>query len=187
MSPIHARAACEPPSSGEQTVQLHASPSRGSTGTTPIQDPGGPPHRILVVDADRALLQLWADNLIRSGYRVDTAEDGAAAWLALDGNNYHLLLTDNNMPKVPCVELVKKLRSARMDLPVVLASGAIPTEAIRRNPSLQLAASLLKPFTLVELLDTVGRILGAVARHNRPAMSSRMLAAAVPRLSPISP
>lgn len=173
MNQIHVEAACESPSFGEQDVHAHSSASRGEA---PHQDLGGPPHRILVVDDDRDIRQLCADVLVRSGYLVDTAEDGALGWLALDVNDYNLLITDNNMPKVSGVELVKKLRSARMDLPVVLATSALPTEAIGRDPSLDLAATLLKPFTIFELLDTVEKVLRANGRRNRPGVSFPMLA-----------
>jgi len=99
--------------------------------------------------------------LTRFGYETETAEDGAVAWEALLANGYDLLITDNNMPKVSGVELVKKLRSAHMMLPVVLASGTIPTEAMDRDSSLQLAGMLLKPFTLDDLLVTVKKALCA--------------------------
>ena len=117
------------------------------------------PKRILVVDDDEVIRQVNADMLSRYGYETETAEDGAAAWEALQANGYDLLITDNNMPKVSGVELVKKLRSAHMKLPVVLASGAIPTEAMNWNSSLHLAAMLPKPFTVDELLAIVKKLL----------------------------
>jgi hypothetical protein len=46
-----------------------------------------------------------------------------------------------------------------MTLPVVMASGAIPTEALKR--SRELAATLGKPFTMDELLGTVKKALHA--------------------------
>ena len=119
------------------------------------------PKRILVVDDDEVIRQVNAEMLSRFGYEAETAEDGAAAWEALQANGYDLLITDNNMPNVSGVELVKKLRSAHMSLPVVLASGTIPTEAMNWNSSLQLAAMLLKPFTMDELLATVKEVLHA--------------------------
>ena len=57
------------------------------------------------------------------------------------------------------VELVKKLRSARMTLPVILASGELPTEELDRNPWLQLATTLVKPFSRGQLLKTVREVL----------------------------
>ena len=122
---------------------------------------GANPPRILVVDDDFSIRELGAVVLSASGYQVDTAEDGEAGWEALQTSSYDLLITDNTMPKVSGVELVKNMRSARMTLPVVLASGAIPSEALNRDPSLQIAATLLKPFTGDALLGTVKKVLQA--------------------------
>jgi DNA-binding response OmpR family regulator len=102
--------------------------------------------------------------LIRSGYQVDIAEDGEAGREALQAKNYDLLITDNNMPKVSGVELIKKLHAEDATLPVIMASGAIPTEELNRHSWLQLAATLLKPFTIEELLGTVKRVLRSAER-----------------------
>jgi two-component system sensor histidine kinase and response regulator WspE len=139
-----------------------------------------------VVDDDISIRELSAAVLMPSGYQVDTAEDGAAGWEALHGNNYDLLITDHNMPRVSGVELVKKLRSARMALPVVLTSGALPTEELSRNPSLQLAATLLKPFSPDELLGTVIQVLrGSDSPHTRPAIYFPEMTGAVSRIEPL--
>jgi len=126
------------------------------------------------VDDDNAICQLSADALTSSGYQVETAEDGAAGWEKLLANNYDLLITDNTMPRVSGIELVKMLRSARMSLPVVMASGTPPAEALNGNSSLQLAATLLKPFTMDELLGTVEKALCmAKAAPAKPSPSQR--------------
>jgi DNA-binding response OmpR family regulator len=62
------------------------------------------------------------------------------------------------------LELVKKMRCARMTLPVILASGSLHTEELERQPWLQLAATLHKPFSPHQLLDTVKEVLGAATR-----------------------
>jgi DNA-binding response OmpR family regulator len=127
----------------------------------PTQGQRNPSNRILFVDDSVAVREASAKVLICSGYQVDVAEDGEAGWKALHATNYDLLITDHNMPKLSGVELVKKLRSAHMKLPVVLASAALPTEELNQNPWLQFAATLLKPFTIDELLQTVKEVLGA--------------------------
>jgi DNA-binding response OmpR family regulator len=132
-------------------------PTRGQTN---------PSNRILFADDDVSVRDAIARVLIRSGYDVDVAEDGVAGWEALQAARYDLLITDNKMPKLSGIELVKKLRSAHMKLPVILASAALPTGELNQNPWLQLAATLLKPFTVDELLETVKAVLGA------PAMAS---------------
>jgi DNA-binding response OmpR family regulator len=136
------------------------------------------PVRILVVEDDIAIRQLSAEALTSSGYQVETAEDGAAGWEALQGSNYDLLITDNTMPKVSGVELVKMLRSARMTLPVVMASGTPPAEALDGDSSLQLAATLLKPFTIGELLGTVEKVLRATEAPGHTVFFPAMAGAA---------
>jgi DNA-binding response OmpR family regulator len=136
------------------------------------------PPRILVVEDDVAARNLSAETLANAGYQVDTAEDGGAAWEALQASHYNLLITDNTMPKISGLELVKMVRSARMTLPVVMASGSIPTEALNRDSTLQLAATLVKPFTMQELVGTVEGIVRAteVAASHTVSFPARAVA-----------
>ncbi|MFZ1072398.1 MAG: response regulator [Verrucomicrobiia bacterium] len=120
-----------------------------------------PPQRILVVEDDVDIRRLNAEVLIHSGYEVEAAADGAAAWHALCADSYDLMITDNNMPKLTGVDLLKKLRSARMALPVIMATGILPKEEFTRHPWLQPEAMLLKPYTVEELLGTVSKVLRA--------------------------
>jgi len=123
-------------------------------------------HRILVVEDDRERRQVNAMVLTHAGYAVDMAEDGAAAWEALQANQYGLMITDNHMPKLTGVELLKKLRSARMGLPVIMATGTLPTQELAENPELEPVAMLAKPYAPDQLLDTVKEVLRAVSSKN---------------------
>ena len=133
----------------------------GEPASAPLQREPNPPHRILVVDDEPHIRQLSTKVLIHSGYHVDAAADGAAAWEALSADSYDLLITDHNMPKLTGVELLKKLRAARMALPIIMATGTLPKEEFTRYPWLQPAATLLKPYTIAELLGTVKDVLRA--------------------------
>lgn len=127
--------------------------------TQPLAYQASPRHWILVVDDDLATRQLNTIVLLHSGYAVNSAEDGAAAWEMLLKNNYDLLVTDNRMPNVTGVELLKKLRATGMILPVIMATGTVPTEAFTRQPGLKPAAMLLKPYPIAELVRTVKKVL----------------------------
>lgn len=130
----------------------------------PKSPASNPPPRILVVDDDNAIRRLTGGVLNRSGYAVDQAADGAAAWEALNTETYDLLVTDHEMPKLSGLELLKKLRTARMALPVILISGAMPTEELSRHPWLKIDAALIKPFSPTKLLGTVRELLGTSGR-----------------------
>ena len=140
----------------------------GERASAPVRSGTDPGHRILVVDDDVGIRLLTSEVLIHSGYHVDTAEDGAAAWDTLQINSYDLLVTDHNMPKVSGVELLKKVRLARMALPTILVSGAMPREELNRHAWLQIQATLLKPYTVPELLGTVKEVLRATEGAREP-------------------
>src|SRR5579862_317214 len=139
----------------------NANSQAGAPAGAQLHRPATPPQRILVADDDRDVRRVIAHALMGSGYHADTAEDGAAAWETIQIKAFNLLITDHNMPKLTGVELVRKLRSARMALPVILVTGKLPTEALAQNPSLRLAAMLPKPFSIDELLETVRTVLRA--------------------------
>jgi len=52
------------------------------------------------------LRHINAGMLEEAGYKVDTAEDGQAAWEALCRNHYDLLITDNFMPRLSGLDLI---------------------------------------------------------------------------------
>lgn len=133
----------------------------GEPANATPQPQTNPPQRILVVDDEISILLLSTEVLIHHGYEVDTAGDGAAAWQKLITERYDLLITDQNMPIVTGVELVNKLRAARMALPIIMATGTLPEEEFTRYPWLRPAATLLKPYTVAELVGTVKEVLRA--------------------------
>jgi len=130
----------------------------GRPAGAPIPREAKQPPRILVVDDDVDIRQLGTEVLIHSGYAANAA-DGAGAWQALNGDSYDLLITDHKLPQASGVELIRKMRAARMDLPVIMTSAQLPTDEFATDPWLQPDASLRKPFTVVEFLVTVSETL----------------------------
>ena len=120
-----------------------------------------PPRRILVVDDDRDSRQLKIDLLTESGYAVEAANDGAAGWEALRTYNYDLVITDNHMPKMTGLEMIEKLYLSRKAVPVIMATGSLPTDEFVRRPWLKPEATLQKPFTIRHLLNVISNVLGA--------------------------
>ncbi|MEJ0090032.1 MAG: response regulator [Limisphaerales bacterium] len=71
----------------------------------------------------------------------------------------YLLITDNEMPDATGVELLKMLHTARMTLPIIMATATFPKEEFTRSPWLQPEVTLLKPYTLAEFFGTVEEVL----------------------------
>jgi CheY-like chemotaxis protein len=136
---------------------------KGEQASSAVQSQECKPHRILVVDDEPLWRAINTNMLVDAGYAVDNAKDGSVAWDALQCGTYDLVVTDNNMPKMSGLELIKKVRAAGMALPVIMATGAELEEDFTRHPRLRPAATLLKPYTISKLLETVRGVLYPVA------------------------
>ena len=121
-------------------------------------------QRILVVEDEHDLRQSTAEGFTNAGYHVDVAEDGAIAWTALKIYQYDLLFTDQFMPKLSGVELLKKIYAANKTLPIIMATGFLPTWEFALHPCLQPVKMLLKPYLFGKLLGMVKNVLSKTAR-----------------------
>ncbi|HSH15607.1 MAG TPA: response regulator [Verrucomicrobiae bacterium] len=124
--------------------------------------------RVLYVDDEPGLLRLGALVLSRAGYEVDTAADGVAAWSALRERSYQLLITDNQMPGMTGVELIRKLGLEGPPLPAILASGTLGLLPKSDLPWLDQTTLLAKPFSAEQLLEAVHNALLAAPAEMRP-------------------
>jgi DNA-binding response OmpR family regulator len=141
-------------------IEDDKTPQASESAIAPIRGQTNLPQRILVVDDDRGTRQLSVDVLTDFGYDVEGATDGAAGWEALQNSNYDLVITDNKMPRMTGLEMIEKLRSARMTLPVIMATRYLPTDEFVRRPWLKPDAALERPFSGDALLATVKNVLG---------------------------
>ena len=144
----------------------------GEPATAQAACRAAPCYRILVVEDDSELSVLYGSVLTRLGCLVDVAQDGAAGWEELQTKGYDLLITEQEMPNLTGVELVKMLRAARMALPVVMAARRLPLEELAKDPSLQIAATLAKPFLADAFLNTVESVLHMTESDHRQTLPS---------------
>jgi len=117
--------------------------------------------RILVADDDEGIRDLVSIVLAGAGFEVNAASDGQQAWEALLHEQYDLLITDNEMPRLVGIQLIERIREAGMSLPIIIASGSLPMKRLRDYAELQIAAALSKPFRVIELLNAVRDVLQA--------------------------
>jgi DNA-binding NtrC family response regulator len=81
-------------------------------------------------------------------------------------HDYDLLITDNDLPALSGVDLLKRLHAACFILPVIMATGNYPQEEFIRHPHLPPATMLLKPYTAAALVTVVDGILSATRKVN---------------------
>ena len=81
--------------------------------------------KILIVDDDELLLNIYATNFKEIGFEVFTAHDGLEAWEMISaGNIPDLLFTGITMPRLTGFELITKMRAdpKLADIPVAINS-----------------------------------------------------------------
>ncbi len=79
--------------------------------------------RVLIVDDEPELLEIYGDLLERAGYQVETAGDGRAALKRLLSGQFNLVLSDISMPDMDGLHLLRAVREQDLDVPVVLMTG----------------------------------------------------------------
>ncbi|OGB45946.1 MAG: hybrid sensor histidine kinase/response regulator [Burkholderiales bacterium RIFCSPLOWO2_12_FULL_65_40] len=138
-------------------AEMHAPARAPVTAHAPQQQS----YHVMYVDDDQALVFLVQRLLRRRGYRVSGFNDPHVAADALRAapHDYHLLVTDYNMPGYSGVDLLLEVRTIRPDLPVALASGHVTTEIEQAALAAGARALIHKPNDVQELCDTVDRLV----------------------------
>ncbi|HHH48641.1 MAG TPA: hybrid sensor histidine kinase/response regulator [Gammaproteobacteria bacterium] len=80
--------------------------------------------RVLIVDDSLTVREVERDLLESYGYVVETAVDGADGWNAVRGGDYHLVVSDVDMPRMNGIELVRAIKQDPQlrSLPVMIVS-----------------------------------------------------------------
>ena len=108
--------------------------------------------RLLVVEDDPLIGRAVVTGLREAGYAVDWVRDGGAAELALGTAVYDLVVLDLGLPRKDGLDLLRGLRRAGNDVPVLIVTARDGLSD--RVTGLDLGADdyLVKPFDLDELL-----------------------------------
>lgn len=115
--------------------------------------------RILVVDDDATLLEVYSDLLGEAGYAVETAESGPRAMNLINGGAYDLILTDIVMPDTNGVEILRAVRMRDLDVPVILVTGSPTVETAILALEMGALRYLVKPVEASILLGSVEQAL----------------------------
>ncbi|MBF0183257.1 MAG: response regulator [Magnetococcales bacterium] len=131
------------------------------------------PERILVVEDAQSIRSMSVKALIAQGFQVDEAEDGVAAFPLLKNNEYDLLLTDYEMPRMDGMELCQKLRqgdAGRSDMPIVFATSRTSKTDTVKMRSIGVQAVIAKPFGPDRVAAEVERVLAEVVLQRQRMM-----------------
>jgi len=122
-----------------------------------------PACHVLLADDDPLLREIAGEYLRQVGFRVTTAEDGKEALEEVGTWRFDLIITDMVMPNLDGIELIRALKVAAPDTPVMAISSGIAgqnAELILRAATAVGASSLLvKPLKRASFLRAVAETI----------------------------
>jgi DNA-binding response OmpR family regulator len=115
---------------------------------------------VLIVDDDEAIRALLRLTLPTEEYEVAEAVDGEDGLRMLAETKPDLMLLDWKMPGRHGSLVLDEVKARRPTLPVIVLTSEIQEHHRRLAESLHVDAFLTKPFSPIELLETIERLLG---------------------------
>jgi signal transduction histidine kinase/CheY-like chemotaxis protein len=146
----------------------------GGSGAAVLAEAPRPQPRILVVDDEPHVVQIFQDLLAQRGYEVTSSTNGDDAIVKVTQGNFDLVLTDINLPGVDGLEVVRAAKAADKDTCVILITGYASTttaiDALRQGAY----DYITKPFDLWETAKAIERGLESrfLVIENRRLVSS---------------
>jgi two-component system OmpR family response regulator len=107
--------------------------------------------RILIAEDDAIIADGLSRSLRQGGYAVDWAPSGLEADGALATVTYDLLILDLGLPKLPGLEVLKRLRARGSQVPVLILTALDGTGDRVKGLDLGADDYMAKPFELAEL------------------------------------
>jgi CheY-like chemotaxis protein len=128
-------------------------------------------RRILVVEDEPDLLELYHGVLEAEGYRVMTAANGEEGLAVFRLFHPELVFTDVIMPKISGIEMVQAIRREKPDTKIVYLTGFLGVEGLRNQISNELSRYgyrlLSKPFKISRMLVEVEEYLMGSASESQ--------------------
>lgn len=118
-------------------------------------------EHILFVDDEPFQTELAVQMLGRLGYRVTATTDctQALAYFSEAPEQFDLVITDMNMPKMSGVAMAAEIVKIRPDLPVILCSGYSDAITPPKTGEYGIREYLMKPIAMRDMANTIRRIL----------------------------
>lgn len=117
---------------------------------------------ILAVDDSGSLRQMVVFSLKAAGYQVTEAVDGQDGLEKARNQKFDLVLTDQNMPRMDGLALIKSLRMLQeyQRVPILMLTTEASDEMKMKGKAAGANGWLVKPFDPQRLTEVVKKIIG---------------------------
>lgn len=115
--------------------------------------------RIMIVDNEEPICDLYKRVFLREGYSVEAFTDGAQAIERIKQQKFDLVLTDLKMPYIDGFDVIRMVREISPETIIIVVSGYPTIESVIRSVRLGAVDYIMKPFEVPDLLSKVKRCL----------------------------
>jgi two-component system chemotaxis response regulator CheY len=117
---------------------------------------------ILAIDDSASIRQMVAFTLKSSGYEVTDAVDGMDGLDKAKAKTYNLILTDQNMPRMDGLTLIKNLRAMPQykTTPILMLTTESSDAMKQQGRTAGATGWLVKPFDPQKLIEVVKKVIG---------------------------
>ncbi len=116
-------------------------------------------YRILVVEDDNELRNLFMKVLSKNGYKPFGASDGEEAVQIIKGDYIDLIISDIMMPNMDGYDLIKKLREMGSSIPVLIITAKDGFRDMQQGFMTGADDYMVKPVNVNEMVLRVGALL----------------------------
>lgn len=136
-------------------------------------NPAGRPLRIMVVEPDRAILEMLQLRLGVAGHEVVSARTAAASFAALMRGRPDVLFLELSLPDADGMAVLEALNGgeASETTPTIVTGARFNKRQVGRAIELGAEHCLLKPFGAADALDRLDQLLRRGAPEREPAAS----------------
>jgi DNA-binding NtrC family response regulator len=116
-------------------------------------------EKILIVDDEKHVRALFERVLVKEGYQVECAASGHEAIDKLASDSFDLVVTDLKMDGIDGLDLIRKGKRAKQDLPFILISGYGTAHTAVAAAEEGADVYLMKPIDITDLKSAVKKAL----------------------------
>ena len=117
---------------------------------------------VLTVDDSASIRQMVAFTLKNAGYDVVEAADGMDGLTKAKARGFDLVLTDQNMPRMDGLTLIKSLRGMTQykSVPILMLTTESSDAMKAQGRAAGATGWLVKPFDPQKLIEVVKKVIG---------------------------
>ena len=115
------------------------------------------PKKVLVVDDESSILEIWSEVFEGAGLTVHTANNGDNAVSLIKEYEFDLILTDMKMPGSDGLVVLQHLEQQQRNVKVIVSTGFVELDDLVEN--FKIDKIIQKPFDIKRELEEIMNLL----------------------------